>query len=76
MLDFFHDLIIKPYQITGAGRLLMLIPLAFSVSVVYKTIRCEKLQSVPLASLTLCFMIVSCMMLIGVALLVAYQWLA
>lgn len=76
MSGLLHSLFIKPYPITGIARLLMLIPLALSVSIVYKTIRCERLRSIPLASVLLCLMIVSCMMLIGVGLLLAYEVLA
>ncbi|MCG8405880.1 MAG: hypothetical protein MI923_11860 [Phycisphaerales bacterium] len=76
LLDFVHDLFVKPIPITGTGRLLMLVPLALMVSVVYRTIRCERLRSVPLASLSLCFMIVTGMLLIGVVLLAAYHLLA
>lgn len=76
MLDFVHDVFVRPIPITGIGRLLMLVPLALMVSIVYKTIRCERLRSVPLASVSLCFMIVTGMMLIGVFLLAAYHLLA
>jgi hypothetical protein len=65
-----------PMQIKGAGRLGMLLPLALSISVVYKTIRCDRLSAVPLASLQLGVMIVACMLLIGVVLLLSYHFLA
>ena len=70
------DLFIKPFSITGVGRLGMLVPLVLAVSIVYKTIRCERLSSIPLASLSLCFMIVFCMMMIGAALLGVFHLLA
>lgn len=76
MLEFLPDLFVKPLPITGIGRLGMLVPLALMISIVYKTIRCERLRSVPLASLKLCFMIVSCMLAIGVFLLVTFRLLA
>jgi hypothetical protein len=69
-------LMLKPIPIEGVWRLVMLLPLSLAVSIVYKTIRCEKLSSVPAASLVLCGMIVSGMLLIGVALLLIFLLLA
>ncbi len=71
--DFLHWLFVKPMTITGIWRLAMLVPLALSVSIVYKTIHCSRLRQVPLASLKLCFMIVAGMLLIGAMLLVVFQ---
>lgn len=68
MPDFLSTLFIKPVSIAGISRLAMLVPLTLSISIVYKTIRCRRLGSIPLASLTLCFTIVLAMMLIGVLL--------
>jgi len=62
--------------ITGVGRLGMLLPLALSVSIVYRTIRCERLAAIPLASLVLWVTIVGGMMLIGVILLAIFHLLA
>ncbi|MFQ5411266.1 MAG: hypothetical protein ACE5EC_03180 [Phycisphaerae bacterium] len=72
MSDYLPDLFIQPIPITGIGRLLMLIPLALSISIVYKTIRCDRLSAVPVASLSLCFMIVAGMMLIGFFLMILF----
>jgi len=60
----------NPIEIRGIGRIAMLLPLALSISIVYKTIRCTKIASIPLASVSLCGMIVFTMFLIGVVLLV------
>ena len=76
MADFIADLFVKPITIPGVWRLLMLVPLSLMISVVYKTIRCRRLRSVPLASFSLCFMILSGMMLIGVFLLVTFRLFA
>lgn len=76
MSHLIHTVFVQPITISGVGRLLMLIPLALMVSVVYKTIRCQKLASVPLASVKLCTMIVGGMMLIGGFLWVAFRLLA
>jgi len=64
------SLFVDPIEIRGMARIGMLIPLALSIAITYKTIRCSKLASIPLASLTLCGMIVFTMLLIGVVLLV------
>ncbi len=72
MSDYLPNLFIQPVHITGIGRLLMLIPLALSISIVYKTIRCDRLSAVPVASLSLCFMIVTGMMLIGFFLMILF----
>jgi hypothetical protein len=64
-------LFIQPIEIRGIARIGMLLPLALSIAIVYKTIRCQQIKSIPLASLGLCAMIVSTMLLIGLMLLVA-----
>lgn len=76
MSEMLSSLFIQPISITGSGRLAMLIPLTLSISVVYKTMRCERLTSIPMASIVLCIMILACMGLIGVVLLVIFQLLA
>lgn len=76
MNEFFTELFVRPVTITGLWRLGMLVPLTLSISIVYKTMRCEKLSSVPAASLVLCLMILTCMGLIGVVLLGAFRLLA
>ncbi len=76
LIGWLDTLFLKPLSITDVWRLLMLVPLCLSVSIVYKTIRCPRLRSVPAASLTLCFMILAGMMSIGVALLIVFRVLA
>jgi len=76
MVEFLHDLFVRPVSISGLGRLGMLLPLALMISVVYKTIRCERLKSVPLASLSLSLLIVGGMLAIGLVLLVTFRLLA
>ena len=70
------QLFMKPISITGPARLGMLVPLVLAISIVYKTIRSERIGAIPLASVSLCFMIVFCMMLIGVALYGVFYLLA
>ncbi len=76
MTESLSSLFVQPISITGFGRLAMLFPLALSISVVYKTMRCERLATIPIASLVLCFMILACMGLIGVVLMLIFHLLA
>lgn len=74
--EFWQTLFVKPKTITGIWDLVMLVPLAISISIVYRTIHCRRLASVPLASLKLCFMIVAGMLLFGAMLLGVFHLLA
>lgn len=74
--EVLSGLFVQPITITGAGRLLMLLPLTLGISIVYKTMRCERLEHIPAASLVLTIMIVVVMGLIGLGLLLFYQLLA
>jgi hypothetical protein len=74
--DFLHGLFVQPMQITGIWRLAMVVPLAISISIVYKTIRCDRLRSIPLGSVSLACTIVVGMMVIGVILLMIFRLLA
>jgi hypothetical protein len=76
LLGSVDSLFVQPMSITGVWRLLMLVPLALSVSIVFKTIRCPQLRSVPAASIVLCSMILAGMMSIGVALLIIFRLMA
>ena len=76
MADAISGLFVQPIQVTGIWRLAMLGPLALSISIVYKTMRCERLSTVPVASLVLCVMILVCMGLIGLFLLAIFHLFA
>mgnify|MGYP006908234374 CR=1 FL=1 len=76
MNELLSGLFVKHVTIPELWRLGMLVPLTLSISIVYKTMRCEKLSSVPMARLVLCLMILTCMGLIGVVLLGAFRLLA
>ena len=76
LAQFLQDLFVKPIPVTGAGRLGMLVPLALAISVVYKTIRCDRLSTIPLASASLCTLIVATMLAIGAVLLGVFRLLA
>ncbi|HWL94806.1 MAG TPA: hypothetical protein VNT79_14910 [Phycisphaerae bacterium] len=73
---FFHELFIQPKIITGFWRLVLLVPLALSISTVYKTIRCQRLSAIPLAAANLCLMIVVGMLLVGAVLLITFRLMA
>lgn len=68
-------LFVRPMSITGAGRLAMLLPLAASVAVVYKTIRCEHPREIAVSSVVLWATIIAGMLALGVALLIGFQML-
>jgi hypothetical protein len=74
--DLFHSLFLKPMQISGIWRLAMLVPLAFSISIVLKTIRCERLRTIPLASFVLGISILGGMLALGAALLLVFRLMA
>ncbi len=67
---------VTPMTITGIGRLLMLLPLAAAISIVYKAIHCERIRDIPRASLILWLTIVATMAAIGVILLLLFRLLA
>lgn len=70
------QIFIEPVVFRGVGRLLMLVPLALSISVTYKTLHCARLADVPLASLRLWLTILVGMMSIGAGLLIVFRLLA
>ncbi len=74
--DGLDDLFFKPIQMGNVTRLAMLAPLVLSISIVHKTIHCERLRSIPWASLMLCLTILGVMALIGVGLLLVFRLLA
>lgn len=75
-MELLQSLFVKPIPITGFGRLGMLLPLVLSISIVYKTIRCDRVSQIPAASVVLCVTILISMGLIGVLLLAMFHLLA
>ena len=65
-----------PGPLSGLQRLLLLIPLCLSVSLVYKTTRCARLADIPLATLALWLTILGGMVGVGVLMWVAFLLLA
>lgn len=55
-----------PVNLLGWQRMLLLIPLCASISIVYKTIRYDDLRQVPAAAAVLCITIVAGMYAVGV----------
>lgn len=70
------DLFVHPISVVGFQRLLLLLPLCLAVSIVYKSIKCEKVRDIPLSVLALWATIVGGMVAVGVGLLVVYEILA
>lgn len=56
----------SPIMLSGMQRMLLVLPLCLSISVVYKTIRCEKLADMPLAALGLWVTIIVGMYAVGI----------
>ena len=65
-----------PVPLSGLQRLLLLIPLCLSISLVYKTTRCARLADIPLATLALWLTILGGMVGVGVLMWVAFLLLA
>jgi hypothetical protein len=69
-------LLTTPVTLTGWQHMLMLVPLCLAISIVYKTLKCENLREVPIASIVLCITIVVGMYAVGVGLWAVYLLLA
>jgi Ca2+/Na+ antiporter len=67
---------IHPVELTRWHQILLLIPLCLSVSVVYKTTKCERVRDITLAALGSWLTVVVGMFGLGAALVLLYHWLA
>lgn len=56
----------SPIMLSGMQRSLLVLPLCLSISVVYKTIRCERLKDMPIAALGLWVTIILGMYAVGI----------
>lgn len=56
----------SPILLSGMQRMLLILPLCLSISVVYKTIRCERLADMPVAAMGLWVTIILGMYAVGV----------
>ncbi len=69
-------LFLHPASLSRVQQMLMLLPLCLSISLVYKTTKCERVRDIPWATLVSWVTIVVGMYLVGIGLWVAYQLLA
>jgi hypothetical protein len=76
MMDMIATLLIHPLSLVRWQQASLLLPLCLSISIVYKTTRCESLREIPAAVLKNWVTIVIGMYLVGIALLVIYELLA
>ena len=76
MMDLIATLMIHPLNLVRWQQALLLLPLCLSISIVYKTTRCEKLRDIPMAVLKNWVTIVVGMYVVGIALLSIYELLA
>jgi hypothetical protein len=63
---------VTPIEISGIQKVLLLLPLCLSISIIYKVTRCERLADVPAAVGALWVTIVVGMHAVGVGLWVVY----
>jgi len=64
---------LQPASLTRWQQMLMLLPLCLSISVVYKTTKCERVRDIPWAAFVSWITIVVGMYLVGIVLLVVYE---
>jgi hypothetical protein len=76
MTDLLATLMVHPLNLVRWQQALLLLPLCLSISIVYKTTRCENLRDIPMAVLKNWVTIVVGMYLVGIALLLIYELLA
>ena len=76
MTAYILALFTAPGNLTGLQHMFMLGPLCMGISIVYKTLKCERLREVPLASLVLCVTIIVTMYAVGVGIWLLFRILA
>ena len=76
MMDLLGTLLINPIILGRWQQMLLLLPLCLSISVVYKTTKCENIREIPLAAVVSWITIIIGMYAVGVSLLLLYQWFA
>ena len=72
MTGLLAALFTTPITMTGFQHALLMLPLCLSISVVYKTVRCEEVREIPLASLVLWVTMVAGMYAVGIGLWLLY----
>ncbi|MHC4442073.1 MAG: hypothetical protein ACYTF1_13030 [Planctomycetota bacterium] len=73
MLDVLGTLFINPIVLERWQQMLLLLPLCLSISVVYKTTKCENIREIPLAAVVSWITVVIGMYAVGVVLLLLYE---
>ncbi len=73
MISALAGLFTTAVELTGVQRLLLMLPLCFSIAIIYKTTRCDNLREVPVAVLALWITIVLGMYAVGLGLWVAFE---
>lgn len=76
MIDVLATLFLNPMPLGRWQSIILLLPLCLAISVVYKTIKCENIREIPLASVVSWVTIVVGMYVVGVALLLLYEIMA
>jgi len=76
MIDVLATLFINPITFGRWQSILLLLPLCLAISVVYKTIKCDNIREIPLASVVSWVTIVVGMYAVGIALFVLYEIMA
>ena len=69
-------IMIHPITLGRWQQMLMLLPLCLTISVVYKTTKCERIRDIPLAAFVTWVTIVVGIYLVGAALFLLYEWSA
>ena len=72
MTDLLATLFVTPIALGCIWRLLLMLPLCLSISIVYKTTRCERLEDLPGAVVSLWITIVLGMFCVGVGFWIIY----
>ena len=72
-MDALATLLIHPMTLSRMQQMLLLLPLCLTVSVVYKTTKCQTLRELPLAALVSWITIVIGMYAVGIALWILYH---
>lgn len=61
-----------PIPLSGLGKVMLILPICLSISIVYKTTRLERIRQLPVAALGLWITIVVGMYAVGVGLWVVF----
>ena len=68
--------LIHPMVMTRFQQMIMLVPLCLAISIVYKTVKCDRVRDIPWAALVSCVTIIVGMYVVGIVLLLVYNLVA